>query len=362
MHRVAGAQAVQSREEKVKRSIRKFVCWMLSLTLPLGILAGCGGGGGGGTNVADSCANLAGVALPVPKAVIKSVALKAATSSLPEHCQVDGVVKPTRLIGDMAYGAAQLLAWMVNEKSIEPHVPVWDKTQRSDDMLSSSEFGWNDEANEYLCPRGEPWTVAMDREGALCDALPRSEAASAWLNREEVTRLLQALPPHQRQPARFALATGLRQANVLRLQWLDVDRGRRTAWVHADEAKGGEAIGVPLNDEVVAVLRDEQGKHQTRVFTFRRRPLGQANTRSRRNALKRAGIETFRWHDLRHVWATWHVIAGTTIAELQELGAWKSDLMVKRYAHFAPEQLRAAANRLATFSSTVSESATQEST
>lgn len=68
------------------------------------------------------------------------------------------------------------------------------------------------------------------------------------------------------------------------------------------------------------------------------------------------------WHDLRHVWATWHVMAGTAIAELQELGAWKSDLMVKRYAHFAPEQLRAAANRLATFSSTVGESATQEST
>ena len=40
--------------------------------------------------------------------------------------------------------------------------------------------------------------------------------------------------------------------------------------------------------------------------------------------LKRAGIKNFRWHDLRHVWATWHVMAGTTIAELQELGAWKS--------------------------------------
>lgn len=183
-----------------------------------------------------------------------------------------------------------------------------------------------------------------------------------WLNREEVTRLLQALPTHQRQPARFALATGLRQANVLRLQWSDVDLGRRTAWVHADEAKGREAIGVPLNEEATAVLREEQGKHPVRVFTFRGRPLGQANTRSWRNALKRAGIENFRWHDLRHVWATWHVMAGTTIAELQELGAWKSDLMVKRYAHFAPEQLRAAANRLATFSSTVNDSATQEST
>ena len=191
---------------------------------------------------------------------------------------------------------------------------------------------------------------------------PEAKRRVRWLNREEATRLLQALPTHQRQPARFALATGLRQANVLRLEWSDVDLGRRTAWVHADEAKGREAIGVPLNDEAMAVLRDEQGKHQVRVFTFRGRPLGQANTRSWRNALKRAGIENFRWHDLRHVWATWHVMAGTTIAELQELGAWESDLMVKRYAHFAPEQLRAAANRLATFSSTVGESATQEST
>jgi hypothetical protein len=42
-------------------------------------------------------------------------------------------------------------------------------------------------------------------------------------------------------------------------------------------------------------------------------------------------------------------MAGTTLAELQELGAWKSELMVKRYAHFAPEQLRTAADRLATF-------------
>jgi len=178
---------------------------------------------------------------------------------------------------------------------------------------------------------------------------PEAKRRVRWLTKEEVTRLLQALPPHQRQLARFALATGLRQANVLGLRWSDVDLDRRTAWVHADEAKGREAIGVPLNEEAIAVLREEFGKHHDRVFTFRRRPLANANTSAWKNALRRAGIKHFRWHDLRHVWATWHVMAGTTLAELQELGAWKSEAMVKRYAHFAPEQLRKAADRLATF-------------
>jgi len=191
---------------------------------------------------------------------------------------------------------------------------------------------------------------------------PEAKRRVRWLNKEEATRLLDALPTHQKQLTRFALATGLRQANVLALKWPDVDIERRTAWVHADEAKGGEAIGVPLNDEAVAVLREELGKHPLRVFTFNGRPLGQANTRAWRNALKRAGIRNFRWHDLRHVWATWHVMAGTTMAELQELGAWKSGEMVRRYAHLAPEQLRAAADNLATFSYTPPKNETQEST
>jgi len=63
-------------------------------------------------------------------------------------------IKPKRLIGDMAYGTAELLAWIVNDKAIEPHVPVWDKTQRTDDTLSSSDFQWDEQGNEYRCPQG----------------------------------------------------------------------------------------------------------------------------------------------------------------------------------------------------------------
>jgi transposase len=63
-------------------------------------------------------------------------------------------LKPQRLIGDTAYGTATMLAWMVETKGIEPHVPVWDKTQRDDETLSSSDFRWDEGANEYRCPQG----------------------------------------------------------------------------------------------------------------------------------------------------------------------------------------------------------------
>jgi transposase len=65
-------------------------------------------------------------------------------------------LKPQRLIGDMAYGTAPMLAWMIEDKGIDPHVPVWDKTRRSDDTFSSNDFEWNEEAGEYRCPGGKP--------------------------------------------------------------------------------------------------------------------------------------------------------------------------------------------------------------
>lgn len=61
---------------------------------------------------------------------------------------------PQRLIGDAAYGTAPMLAWMLEDKGIEPHVPVWDKSQRTDESLSSSEFQWSAQADEYRCPQG----------------------------------------------------------------------------------------------------------------------------------------------------------------------------------------------------------------
>jgi integrase len=125
-----------------------------------------------------------------------------------------------------------------------------------------------------------------------------------------------------------------------------VDLKTGHASVGADQSKNRSPIAVPLNATAQEVLRRQLGKHPERVFTFRGKPLGWANTKAWRNALKRAGIENFRWYDLRHTWASWHRQSGTPTHELQRLGGWKSSVMVERYAHLAPDHLATAANRL----------------
>jgi integrase len=171
-----------------------------------------------------------------------------------------------------------------------------------------------------------------------------------FLTREEAQKLLAELPAHLADMAAFSLATGLRAANVTGLQWSQIDEGRRLAWVHPDQAKARKAIAVPLNAAALALVLKQQGAHLTHVFSYQGKPVKQASTKAWYGALRRAGIEDFRWHDLRHTWASWHVQAGTPLFALQELGGWESADMVRRYAHLAADHLAPYANRLAALS------------
>ena len=78
------------------------------------------------------------------------------TRTMIDRAEAQFDLTPARLIGDTAYGTAPMLAWMVEEKNIEPHVPVWDKTERKDDSFSSNDFRWHPEADEYRCPADKP--------------------------------------------------------------------------------------------------------------------------------------------------------------------------------------------------------------
>jgi integrase len=167
-----------------------------------------------------------------------------------------------------------------------------------------------------------------------------------FLTREEAQRLLAELPEHMAYMAAFSLATGLRASNVTGLLWEQVDLVRRVAWIHADQAKARRAIPVPLNTEAIELIRKHLGQHQTHVFSYLSKPITQVSTKAWYAALKRAGIEDFRWHDLRHTWASWHVQNGTPLFALQEMGGWESSEMVRRYAHLAADHLAPYAERL----------------
>lgn len=154
-------------------------------------------------------------------------------------------------------------------------------------------------------------------------------------------KLLLELPTHLRDVAAFALATGLRRANITGLTWEQVDLQRKLAWVHPDQAKARKAIAVPLNDMAMSVVGRQAGLHQVYVFTYQGEPIFQVSTKAWYRALERAGIENFRFHDLRHTWASWHVQNGTPLFALQELGGWETERMVRRYAHLAADHLAA---------------------
>lgn len=170
-----------------------------------------------------------------------------------------------------------------------------------------------------------------------------------WITPLEVEALLLELPDHLKAMVRFSLETGLRQANVTGLQWSQIDMTRCCAWIHPDQAKARRAIAVPLSQAAMEIIREQQGKHPSQVFTYRGKPVHQVNTKAWHQALKRAGIGDFRWHDLRHTWASWHVQAGTPLNVLQELGGWESVEMVRRYAHLSSEHLAGYVDRLSTF-------------
>ncbi|MEQ1739139.1 MAG: tyrosine-type recombinase/integrase [Methyloglobulus sp.] len=103
---------------------------------------------------------------------------------------------------------------------------------------------------------------------------------------------------------------------------------------------------VDTSKTAVVILREQLGKHEAFVFTYSGKPITQMNTKAWRQALIQSGIDNFRWHDLRHTWASWHVQAGTPLHVLQELRRWESVDMVRRYAHLSSEHLTDYVDRL----------------
>jgi integrase len=203
-----------------------------------------------------------------------------------------------------------------------------------------------DTVNRFLTTFRAVLTKARD-DWEWIDRIPKVKALKGavnrvrWITRAEADVLIAELPAHLAVMAEFSLQTGLRRANVTHLEWRQVDLARKTAWIPAGKAKNRKALAVPLTDTAVALLKAQKGKHQDWVFPKAGKPVHQTSTRAYREAVARAGLSDFCWHDLRHTWASWHIQDGTPLNVLKELGGWATITMVQRYAHLSGEHLRA---------------------
>lgn len=165
-----------------------------------------------------------------------------------------------------------------------------------------------------------------------------------FLTPPEFERLANALPEPYKACAKFAVTTGLRRSNVFGLRWdmLSMQGGLTVATFPQQVMKNGLPFSIPLSPTAQAVVRGQMGKHPTLVFPRADGELLQDIPPGLwKKALADAGLTDLRWHDLRHTWASWLRQAGVSIDRLKELGGWKSQEMVERYAHLNVSHLAA---------------------
>jgi integrase len=142
----------------------------------------------------------------------------------------------------------------------------------------------------------------------------------------------------------LALNTGLRRGELWNLVWGDVDLKRAMLTVHGKGAKSGQTRHIPLNTAASGALKAHKGEASPlpSVPVFGRHEMKTAFG----GVLKAAGIEAFRWHDLRHTFASRLVMASVPLNTVRELMGHASLDMTLIYAHLAPDNLRDAVEML----------------
>jgi len=163
-----------------------------------------------------------------------------------------------------------------------------------------------------------------------------------WLTQEEITRLLEACVKSKNKELGaaviIALNTGLRRGELIGLTWERVDLSRGV--LRLELTKSGRRREVPMNDDSYRALVSLGPKASGRVFKTRYIQTAY------NNAVAAAKLDDVNFHTLRHTFASWSVMRGVTLKELQELLGHASLAMTMRYAHLAPEHLRTAVSRL----------------
>ena len=147
------------------------------------------------------------------------------------------------------------------------------------------------------------------------------------------------------------LDTGMRRSEILTLRWDQI----RNGFIYLEKTKTKNKREIPINEELEKVfkeIRREQGLTSKCVFTYHSKTIRRVE-RAFKAALDRAKIEDFKFHDLRHTFASHVIMRGGSLKDVQELLGHKTMAMTLRYAHLSQEHKKKAVNLLNGLTSSV---------
>ena len=159
-----------------------------------------------------------------------------------------------------------------------------------------------------------------------------------YLSKDECQNLVNVCDKHLKPIVITAINTGMRRSEILNLQWSNVDL--KYGFILLDDTKNGDRREIPINKTLEASFLDSSFVRRIDTpYVFYDTSTGKPYKdvkRSFKTACKRAGIQDFHFHDLRHTFASHLVMAGVDITTIKELLGHRTLTMTLRYAHLAP--------------------------
>jgi integrase len=168
-----------------------------------------------------------------------------------------------------------------------------------------------------------------------------------YLMPDEISALLRECAPHIRPIVITALHTGMRKSEILNLKWSNIDLKRRLITI--ETTKNNECRTIPINDVLYEELRKIPRHFRNHMVFYNKDGENYYDIKKGfQAAVKRAGVKDFRFHDLRHTFASYLVMSGVDIRTVQQLLGHKDIKMTLRYSHLSKTHLQDAVNKVGT--------------
>ncbi|MCB0263814.1 MAG: site-specific integrase [Calditrichia bacterium] len=157
-----------------------------------------------------------------------------------------------------------------------------------------------------------------------------------YLKAEEGKRLIDCAADHLKPIIIVALYTGMRLSEILTLKWSQIHiNDEEHPFIELTETKNNKVRFIELNEDTISEINKLRGNGSEYVFLSDRNKPMKRITKSFHTALKKAGIDNFRFHDLRHTFASHYLMDGGDLLSLKDILGHSSIKMVDRYTHFS---------------------------